>query len=111
MLRHKRTLKLSNEDVKFQYNWLSGVLSVTHDGITLYKKMLWKPYSKIKLEILEDQYVLKVLLIPLSSFLLSRSGGNVVCSNLFPKLRRYSIITFTLSLIKRLALLLAAAFS
>lgn len=111
MLNHKRTLTIQGHEVVFKFNWLSGSLTVEQDNERVFKKFIWKPYSKVKLELFDQAFVIKILLVPINSFSLATSGGKVVCANIFPKLRRYSIVTFTFGMIKRTGLFLAAVFS
>ena len=111
MLNHKRTLTIQGHEVVFKFNWLSGSLTVEHDNERILKKFVWKPYSKVKFELFNQPFDIKALLLPINSFSLATNDGKIVCVNLFPKLRRYSLATFALGMIKRTGLLLAAVFS
>ncbi|RYV01668.1 hypothetical protein SOPP22_14990 [Shewanella sp. OPT22] len=111
MLNHKRTLTIQDHEVVFKFNWLSGSLTIEHGNNRLFKTFIWKPFSKVKFEMFEQKFIIKALLVPINSFSLFTSDGSEVCTNLFPKLRRYSLVTFVFGLLKRTGLLLMAAFS
>ena len=68
MLNHKRILTIQGHEVVFKFNWLTGSLTIEHKNERLFKKFIWKPYSKSKLKLFEQEFVIKALLIPINSF-------------------------------------------
>jgi hypothetical protein len=57
-----------------------------------------------------EEYQLTTILFPINKMSLKK-GELMICHDLFPKLKRYSLISFTLSSIKRIALMLGLAIS
>ena len=108
--KHHKTLELSGNQVKFDYHSLSGTLRVSCEGNIVFKKFLWLPYKRYSVTFAKQTYQIKALLLPISNIGVFQDK-QVICRELFPKLKRYTLITFTLSCIKRLAMVFAYALS
>ena len=100
MLVYEKKLILNGEACTFKYKVITGEISCYHDDFYFFKKFLWLPYKKFDIKIFEDEYTLKTMLFPINKVSLMKCD-NVICSDLFPRLKRYTVISFTLSSIKK----------
>jgi hypothetical protein len=107
MFKFSKDLLINGDTVTIKYNVLTGIVAVFLQGKKLKSQFLWLPFKTLEVAILGESYQLKTLLFPITKMSLHQQG---VClyADLFPKLKRYSIISFCLNLSKRLALVFAA---
>jgi hypothetical protein len=111
MLVYKKMLNIDGNVINFKYKIITGELSCKdRENNCLFKSFLWFPYKKFNLEMLGKKYVLRTMLFPINKISLHQDEL-VICSDLFPKLKRYTLISFSLSTIKRISILLALMFS
>ncbi len=110
MFTYEKKLNIKENIIVFRYKIVTGEISCKKDNKLIFKQFLWLPYKKIKLVIGKEEYELKTILFPINKISMSK-GDKIICSDLFPKLKRYTIISFTLSTIKKGAIILAFMFS
>ncbi len=84
-----KTLELSGHQVKLDYHSLSGTLRVSSEGNIVFKKSLWLPYKRYSLTIAKQRYQIKALLFPINKIGVYQDK-QVICRDLFPKLKRYT---------------------
>jgi hypothetical protein len=107
MFKFSKDLLINGSLVTIKYNVLTGIIAVYLQDNKLKSQFLWLPLKTLELVILGESYQLKTLLFPITKMSLHQQGV-CLCADIFPKLRRYSIISFCLNLSKRLGLVFAA---
>ncbi|WP_299810222.1 hypothetical protein [uncultured Shewanella sp.] len=110
MFRHSRVVELGGNQIKIDYHSLSGRLTLVSEGNILFDKSLWLPYKRFPINMFGLHYQIKALIFPVNKIGVYHYE-RPICSDLFPELKRYSLISFTFTSIKRLAMVFAYAFS
>ncbi|GIU16120.1 MULTISPECIES: hypothetical protein [unclassified Shewanella] len=110
MFRHNKVIELGGNQIKFDYHGLSGRLKLISEGNILFEKSLWLPYKRYPIDIFGERYQIKALIFPINKIGVYLNE-QPICSDLFPKLKRYSLISFTFTCIKRFAMVFAYALS
>lgn len=110
MFSYEKDVKIDNETFKFKYKIITGELSCKKDDKLIFRQFLWLPYKTFNIKINEKDYKLKTLLLPINKCSLYHEK-EPICLDLFPKLKRYTLISFTLSTIKKIAIILALIFA
>lgn len=112
MFVYDKVLFLNDRLYNFKYKVVTGELSCSIGDSCLFKQFLWLPFKRFHLEVAGKEYELKTILFPINKVSLTEiNSGCVVCPDLFPRLRRYTLISFSLSSIKKIGVALALIFS
>ncbi|RUO31990.1 hypothetical protein CWE12_03085 [Aliidiomarina sedimenti] len=106
----QRTLEVNGTAIEVSYNKLTSKITVSSGGIQIYRKYLWLPYGNYRFELADVRYTLRVWMLPFCQFSLYGPDG-VVCNNVFPKLKRYSLVMMAMSPVRHTLMLLAWAIS
>ncbi|AAN52983.2 hypothetical protein DIKCMJMK_03916 [Shewanella oneidensis] len=110
MLSYEKDVKINDETFSFKYKIVTGELSCKKDDILIFHQFLWLPYKTFNIKINEKDYKLKTILLPINKCSLYY-GKVPICRDLFPRLKRYTLISFTLSTIKKIAIVIALIFT
>lgn len=102
----QKTIEIEQGKIVVCYNTLTSQVSVNHDGYTVLRRYLWLPTCKLHFQINGKEHYLAVILFPICKFSLSDQKG-ILQRDLFPKLKRYSIIMFITGPIRHFFILLA----
>lgn len=109
MFKHTANVRMKNTRVKFTYKVITCELLICHEKNILFRQFLWLPYKKYQVTMLGDTYQLSAILFPIKKISLLKDE-QVICSDLFPKLRRYTIANFAIRTAKKIAMLFALIF-
>lgn len=110
MFSYEKAIKINDNILIFKYKIITGELSCKEGSKLIFRQFLWLPYKSFNIIIDGENYKLKTLLLPINRCSLYY-GDEPICSDLFPKLKRYTLISFSLSLIKKTAIVLALIFA
>lgn len=72
------------------YNVITSEINVKHDGLLKLRKFLWRPRSSYKINIENQEYIIRAWIYPIAKFSIF-TKNEIVHSNLYPKLKRYSL--------------------
>ncbi len=112
MFVYDKVVVLNDRLYNFKYKVVTGELSCSIGDSCLFKQFLWLPFKRFYLKVEGKEYELKTILFPINKVSLTEiNSGRVVCHDLFPRLRRYTLISFLLSSIKKVGIMLALVFS
>lgn len=109
-LRSVRVVPYDNEEITIAYNLLSSVLTVRGGGVLLLRKGIWLPYQRLQFSLNNQVFELKVRTFPLCRFSLF-CADEVVCVNIFPRLRRKSLTMWALTPARLTAAILSKVLS
>jgi hypothetical protein len=110
VLTYERKLAVGEDEFTFKYKVITGEITGERNGNVFFKDFLWMPYKKFTINIEKDVYEVKALLFPINKMSFYKNNF-AICCDLFPKLKRYTLIAFTLSTAKKVAIALALIFS
>ncbi|SEA43707.1 hypothetical protein [Alkalimonas amylolytica] len=102
----KKEIRYKNAFIEVSYNVITSKILVRFDGKAVTSKFIWLPFSNHKFRIGDEEFILKSWLFPLCKFKLQTSSV-VLCEDLFPKLKRYSIVMLVTGPIKHIIILIA----
>ncbi|MGL5352970.1 MAG: hypothetical protein ACRDA5_06560 [Clostridium sp.] len=68
------------------------------------------PYKSFDIKLGEKEYKLKTLLFPINRCSLYYENESI-CRELFPKLKRYTLISFSISTMKKIAIICTLMFT
>lgn len=110
MFLYERKVSIDNEIITFKYKIITSELSCMQGDKIIFRQFLWLPYKTFNINIHGKDYRLKTLLLPINKCSLYY-GEEPICQDLFPKLKRYTLISFCLSTIKKVAIMITLALS
>ena len=105
-----RVVRHQDKDITITYNLLNTVVMVRSGGALLLRKGIWLPYQSLGFTLNNELLQLKVRTFPLCRFSLE-SGEQVVCANIFPRMRRRSLVWWALTPARLIAALLSKVLS
>ena len=109
-LNSTRVVRYQDKDITIAYNLLNSVVTVRSGGALLLRKGIWLPHQSLGFTLNNEQFRLKVRTFPLCRFTLE-SGEQVICSNIFPRMRRRSLAWWALTPARLTAALLSKVLS
>ena len=92
------------------YSVITSLVVIKEADATVFRKYIWRPYGHYHLEWRGESFTLKAWTFPIFKFSLTTPTGTV-CDDIFPKLKRYSIIMLVTGPVRQMMMVLAWLFS
>lgn len=109
-LNSTRQLHVDGSELSIVYSIFSSRLVVQSNDQVLLRRSIWLPYHCFSFTVNNQPLHLKVRSFPLTRFSLE-ANNKVLYANIFPRLRRKSILTWGLTPVRLVALLAAKILS
>lgn len=92
------------------YNFLTSELNIKSNDLLILRKSLWRPRSSYRFRIENKNYTIRAWIYPITKFSIF-TNDELVCSDLYPKLKRYSLAMLATGPIRQSLILIAWALS